>query len=211
MNWFSVALFAVQTAVSIASRKREYEYQKRGYELQRQQLIHQQNRAKQEALDTELERREIRDLQESENRVKRAFMGISYDSRSFLAIRDKNDEMMNRDLAKIDRSLDDLLFQNQIRLGNVEIGSRAAKDAFIYGSLGDILEGGRGIYKEWDTSKTEDQTPPIEGSPDDPRSDTNKKEDFYTQEIYGRNNYFGSNWGIVNRSSLARTTHSWYR
>ena len=208
MNWFSVALFAVQTAVSIASRKREYEYQKRSYELQRQQLIHQQNRAKQEALDTELERREIRDLQESENRVKRAFMGISYDSRSFLAIKDKNDEMMNRDLGKIDRSLSDLLYQNQIRLGQVDIGTRAAKDAFIYGSLGDILEGGYKVSKEF---KKEDTEPPIEGEPEDPDSDTNKKESFYRQEIYGRNNYFGSNWGIVNRSSLARTEYSWYK
>lgn len=203
MNWFSVALFAVQTAVSIASRRRQYEYQKRSYELQRQQLIHQQNRAKQEALDKELERREIRDLQESQNRVKKAFMGISYDSRSFLAIKDKNDEMMNRDLGKIDRSLSDLLFQNQIRLGNVEIGSRAAKDAFIYGSLGDILEGGRGIYKEWNTSTdTEDTEQPTEGSPEDPESDTNKKESFYSKEIYG------ADWGRVNR--ISRTTHSWY-
>jgi len=202
MNWFSVALFAVQTAVSIASRRRQYEYQKRSYELQRQQLIHQQNRAKQEALDKELERREIRDLQESQNRVKKAFMGISYDSRSFLAIKDKNDEMMNRDLGKIDRSLSDLLFQNQIRLGNVEIGSRAAKDAFIYGSLGDILEGGRGIYKEWNTSTdTEDTEQPTEGSPEDPKSDTNKKESFYSKEIYG------ADWGRVN--SLSRTTQSW--
>tara|TARA_R100000306_G_C4341299_1_gene125366 strand:+ start:231 stop:848 length:618 start_codon:yes stop_codon:yes gene_type:complete len=202
MNWFSVALFAVQTAVSIASRRRQYEYQKRSYELQRQQLIHQQNRAKQEALDKELERREIRDLQESQNRVKKAFMGISYDSRSFLAIKDKNDEMMNRDLGKIDRSLSDLLFQNQIRLGNVEIGSRAAKDAFIYGSLGDILEGGRGIYKEWNTSTdTEDTEQPTEGSPEDPESDTNKKESFYSKEIYG------ADWGRVN--SLSRTTQSW--
>ena len=200
MNWFSVALFAVQTAVSIASRRRQYEYQKRSYELQRQQLIHQQNRAKQEALDKELERREIRDLQESQNRVKRAFMGISHDSRSFLAIKDKNDEMMNRDLGKIDRSLSDLLFQNQIRLGNVEIGSRAAKDAFIYGSLGDILEGGRGIYKEWNTSTDTEQ--PTEGSPEDPESDTNKKESFYSKEIYG------ADWGRVNR--ISRTTHSWY-
>lgn len=209
MNWFSVALFAVQTAVSIASRKREYEYQKRSYELQRQQLIHQQNRAKQEALDTELERREIRDLQESENRVKRAFMGISYDSRSFLAIKDKNDEMMNRDLGKIDRSLSDLLFQNQIRLGNVEIGTRAAKDAFIYGSLSDILEGGYKVSKEF--KGPDEKQPPTEGGPKDPDSDTNKKESFYRQEIYGRNNYFGSNWSIVNRSSLARTEYSWYR
>ena len=200
MNWFSVALFAVQTAVSIASRRRQYEYQKRSYELQRQQLIHQQNRAKQEALDKELERREIRDLQESQNRVKRAFMGISYDSRSFLAIKDKNDEMMNRDLGKIDRSLSDLLFQNQIRLGNVEIGSRAAKDAFIYGSLSDILEGGYKVSKEWNTSTDTEQ--PTEGSPEDPKSDTNKKESFYSKEIYG------TDWGRVNR--ISRTTHSWY-
>ena len=208
MNWFSVALFAVQTAVSIASRRREYEYQKRSYELQRQQLIHQQNRAKQEALDKELERREIRDQQESENRVKRAFMGISYDSRSFLAIKDKNDEMMNRDLGKIDRSLSDLLYQNQIRLGQVDIGTRAAKDAFIYGSLSDILEGGYKSYKEF--KGPDEKQPPTEGSPEDPESDTNKKE-FYSQEIYGRNNYFGSNWGIVNPNRLSITESSWYK